>query len=164
MHIALHVANHEVETACSSCASAKPDPTNDPVWRLALWIALGVNATMFIAEMAAGVAGGSKALQADALDFLGDSANYAISLGVAGMALAWRARAALLKGATLAALGVYVLAITVWAIWNGRMPEAEVMNIVGGRGSCRQCRGRDHALPFPQRRREYALGLDLLAQ
>lgn len=117
--------------ACSSCASAKPDPNNDPSWRRALWIALAVNGAMFIAEMAAGVAGGSKALQADALDFLGDSANYAISIGVAGMALAWRARAALLKGATLAALGLYILAITVWAIWNGRTPEAEVMGIVG---------------------------------
>lgn len=117
--------------ACNSCASAKPDPNNDPSWRRALWIALGINAAMFVAEMVAGVAGGSKALQADALDFLGDSANYAISLGVAGMALAWRARAALMKGATLAALGLYVLAITVWAIWNGKTPQAEVMGIVG---------------------------------
>lgn len=117
--------------ACNSCASAKPDPNNDPSWRCALWIALGINAAMFVAEMVAGVAGGSKALQADALDFLGDSANYAISLGVAGMALAWRARAALLKGATLAALGLYVLAITVGAIWNGKTPQAEVMGIVG---------------------------------
>lgn len=117
--------------ACNSCASAKPDPNNAPSWRRALWIALGINAAMFVAEMVAGVAGGSKALQADALDFLGDSANYAISLGVAGMALAWRARAALLKGATLAAFGLYVLAITVWAIWNGKTPQAEVMGIVG---------------------------------
>lgn len=117
--------------ACNSCASAKPDPNNDPSWRRDLWIALGINAGMFVAEMVAGVAGGSKALQADALDFLGDSANYAISLGVAGMAIAWRARAALLKGATLAALGLYVLAITVGAIWNGKTPQAEVMGIVG---------------------------------
>jgi len=117
--------------ACNSCAAAKLDPNNDPFWQRALWIALGINAAMFVAEMLAGVAGGSKALQADALDFLGDSANYAISLGVAGIALAWRARAALLKGATLAALGLYVLAITVWAIWNGKTPQAEVMGIVG---------------------------------
>ena len=117
--------------ACSSCASAKPDPNNSPGWRRALWIALGVNGAMFVAEMIAGVAGGSKALQADALDFLGDAANYAISLGVAGMALAWRARAALLKGATLAALGIYVLAATLWAVWHGRMPEAELMGVVG---------------------------------
>lgn len=117
--------------ACSSCASGKPGPNNSPSWRRALWIALAVNATMFVAEMAAGVAGGSKALQADALDFLGDAANYAISLGVAGMALAWRARAALLKGGTLALLGMYVFATTAWAVWHGGMPEAEVMGIVG---------------------------------
>ena len=117
--------------ACNSCASAKPDPNNDPSWRRALWIALGINAAMFVAEMVAGVAGGSKALQADALDFLGDSANYALRLGVAGMALAWRARAALLKGVTLAALGRYVLAITVGAIWNGKTPQAEFMGSGG---------------------------------
>ncbi|TKD51471.1 cation transporter [Sphingomonas baiyangensis] len=117
--------------ACNSCASAKPDANNNPTWRRALWIALAVNAAMFVAEMAAGVAGGSKALQADALDFLGDAANYAISLGVAGMALAWRARAALLKGATLAILGIYVLAASLWAVWQGRTPDAELMGVVG---------------------------------
>lgn len=117
--------------ACSNCASAKSGTNNSPAWRRALWIALAVNAAMFVAEMAAGVAGGSKALQADALDFLGDAANYAISLGVAGMALAWRARAALLKGATLVLLGLYVLAASLWAVWHGRTPEAEVMGIVG---------------------------------
>lgn len=86
---------------------------------------------MFAAEIVAGVAGGSKALQADALDFLGDAANYAISLGVAGMALAWRARAALLKGATLALLGLYVLGAALWAVWHGGVPHAEMMGIVG---------------------------------
>lgn len=117
--------------ACSSCASDKPDANNDPRWRVALWIALAVNAAMFVAEMAAGVVSGSKALQADALDFLGDAANYAISLGVAGMALAWRARAALLKGGTLGAFGIYVLATTLWAVWHVSTPQAEVMGIVG---------------------------------
>lgn len=115
--------------ACGNCQSDQPAPP-DPRWRRALWIALAVNGTMFVAEMAAGVAGGSKALQADALDFLGDAANYAISLGVAGMALAWRARAALLKGGTLALLGMYVFATTAWAVWHGGTPEAEVMGIV----------------------------------
>jgi Co/Zn/Cd efflux system component len=118
--------------ACKSCcASSTQGTTNDPRWRSALWIALGVNAAMFAAEIAAGLMGGSRALQADALDFLGDAANYAISLGVAGMALAWRAKAALLKGATLALLGLYVLGITVWGIWHGAVPEAHVMGIVG---------------------------------
>src|SRR3546814_3445438 len=86
---------------------------------------------MFVAEMGAGVAAGSKALQADALDFFGDATNYAISLGVAGMALAWRARAALFKGATLTLFGLYVIAATVWAAYHGSLPAAEVMGIVG---------------------------------
>ena len=86
---------------------------------------------MFAVELTAGIAGGSKALQADALDFFGDAANYAISLGVAGMALAWRARAALLKGATLAALGLYVLFATAWAAMHGDVPRAEIMGAIG---------------------------------
>ena len=61
-------------------------------WRRVLWIALIINAGMFMVEIVAGVAAQSASLRADALDFLGDSANYAISLGVAGMALRWRAR------------------------------------------------------------------------
>lgn len=118
--------------ACSSCPSDTPQGGNlDPRWRRALWIALVVNAGMFAVEIVAGIAGGSKALQADALDFFGDAANYAISLGVAGMALAWRARAALLKGVTLMVLGLYVLIATLWAVMSGGMPEAEIMGAVG---------------------------------
>ena len=116
---------------CTSCACDDKKAAVDPHWRRALWIALAVNAAMFLVEMVAGIAGGSKSLQADALDFLGDSANYAISLGVAGMALAWRARAALLKGATLVLLGLYVLVATLWAVWHGTLPEAEMMGAVG---------------------------------
>ena len=64
------------------------EANNDPLWRRILWIALILNAVMFGVEIVAGLAADSRALQADALDFLGDAANYAISLGVAGMALA----------------------------------------------------------------------------
>ncbi len=83
------------------CSSSKGSELNSPRWRRALWVALAINAGMFLAEIVAGVVAGSASLQADAIDFLGDSANYAISLGVAGMALTWRARAALLKGWSL---------------------------------------------------------------
>src|SRR3954468_4739589 len=112
------------------CQSA-PRLLDSPAWRRALWIALAVNAGMFLAEIVAGVAAGSASLQADALDFLSDAANYAISLGVAGMVLTWRARAALLKGATLGLLGLWVLGSTVWHAWAGTLPQAEVMGVVG---------------------------------
>jgi Co/Zn/Cd efflux system component len=117
--------------ACNSCPSDSRPVGNSPAWRRALWIALAVNAGMFVVELAAGIAGGSKALQADALDFFGDAANYAISLGVAGMALAWRARAAMLKGVTLMGLGLYVLVATVWDALHGSTPQAEVMGAIG---------------------------------
>jgi Co/Zn/Cd efflux system component len=96
-----------------------------------LWIALAVNGVMFLAEIGSGIAAGSASLQADALDFLGDTANYAISLGVAGMVLVWRARAALLKGITLLALALWVIGITTFQAWSGTLPKAEVMGIVG---------------------------------
>jgi Co/Zn/Cd efflux system component len=112
-----------------NCAGAQP--LNSSGWRRTLWIALIVNAGFFFVEIAAGAAADSTSLQADALDFLGDAANYAISLGVAGMALAWRARAALAKGATLLILALWVLGSTVWHAWAGTLPTAEVMGAVG---------------------------------
>ncbi len=112
------------------CSSSHPE-TNSPRWRRALWIALAINAAMFVAEFGAGVAAGSASLQADAIDFLGDTANYAISLGVTGMALAWRARAAQLKGWSLGLLGVAVLASTAWHLYAGTLPKAETMGVIG---------------------------------
>jgi len=100
-------------------------------WRLALWLALAINAGMFAVEGAAGLMSGSASLQADSLDFLGDAANYAISLGVVGLALTWRARAALLKGATMLLFGGWVAGMTLWGVWKGATPEAPVMGAVG---------------------------------
>ena len=116
---------------CCKAACGTTATLNDPRWRRALWIALGVNAGMFAVEMAAGAAADSRALQADALDFLGDAANYAISLLVAGMALAWRARAALAKGLTLIGLSGSVLITAVLAALGGTAPQPELMGIIG---------------------------------
>jgi Co/Zn/Cd efflux system component len=86
---------------------------------------------MFTVEVAAGVTSGSASLQADALDFLGDAANYGISLFVVGMALRYRATAALLKGATMAAFGMWVVGVTIWHAWLGTLPQAFTMGAVG---------------------------------
>ena len=115
------------------CCAGKSGTTalNDPKWRRVLWIALVINAGMFGVEIVAGVAADSRALQADALDFLGDAANYAISLGVAGMALAWRARAALFKAATMLLFGLGVLGATLWGFFTGTSPHPETMGVIG---------------------------------
>jgi len=103
----------------------------DDAYRRVLWTVLATNAAMFAVEVIAGVAAGSAALQADALDFLGDAANYAISLLVVGMALRYRALAALAKGATMAAFGLWVIATVVWHALHGTLPSAFTMGTVG---------------------------------
>lgn len=119
--------------ADSCCASSCSDDTarNDPAWRRALWIALVVNAVMFFVEIIAGAASGSRSLQADALDFLGDAANYAISLGVAGMALVWRARTALVKGLNILAFALGVMVSAVWGLVAGTQPDPWAMTGIG---------------------------------
>ncbi len=111
------------------------DPGGDPVrqsaYRRVLWAVLTINAAMFVVEVGAGLAAGSAALQADALDFLGDAANYAISLFVVGMALRYRATAALAKGATMSLFGLWVFAVTFWHAWQGTLPYAVTMGAVG---------------------------------
>jgi Co/Zn/Cd efflux system component len=100
-------------------------------YRRVLWIILAINAAMFAVEVTAGLAAGSASLQADALDFLGDAGNYAISLFVVGMALQYRAAAALVKGATMGIFGVWVIGVTVWHALAGTLPEAFTMGAVG---------------------------------
>lgn len=118
-------------SCCNNDHCASNQSLDSPAWRRAVWIALAVNAGFFVIEIAAGVAAGSASLQADALDFFGDAANYGIGLSVAGMALAWRARAALVKGATLMLFAAWVLGSVAWHAWLGTLPKAEMMGVVG---------------------------------
>jgi cation diffusion facilitator family transporter len=114
------------------CASACESETAkaDPRWRRVLWVALIVNAGMFLIEMLAGAAADSRALQADALDFLGDTANYAVSLSVFGTALAWRARAALLKSLFMLGFAGWVFGSAIFAFVNGTAPDPATMGVV----------------------------------
>jgi Co/Zn/Cd efflux system component len=96
-----------------------------------LWAALIINAVMFVVELAGGLHADSVSLLADAVDFFGDAANYGISLLVLGMALSWRAKAALFKGLCMGAFGIFVL---VWAAWStvaGTVPEPVTMGVIG---------------------------------
>ena len=85
---------------------------------------------MFAVEMVGGVLADSQALQADALDFLGDTLTYGMSLAVIGLSLRVRATAALIKGATLALMGLWVLGATMWHVFVLGTPRAEVMGLI----------------------------------
>src|SRR3954469_8499677 len=106
-------------------------PNTDTRYRRILWAALGVNAAMFLIEIVASFIAGSVSLRADALDFLGDAANYAVALAVVGLALQWRAAAALLKGAVMGLFGLSVAGSTIHHAIAATLPTAEVMGVIG---------------------------------
>jgi Co/Zn/Cd efflux system component len=114
---------------CADDACAAPPA--DSRYRRVLWVVLGLNAAMFLIEIGAGLAAGSAALQADALDFFADAANYAISLFVLGMGLRWRAWAALIKGGSMGMFGLWVVGTVIWHALHGTVPGWAVMGSVG---------------------------------
>ncbi len=99
-------------------------------YRRILWVALLVNAIMFLVEVAAGISASSLSLLADAVDFAGDALNYGVSLAVLAAAVAWRARAALLKAISMMGFGLFVLGSAVWSVWHGGEPVAATMGAV----------------------------------
>jgi Co/Zn/Cd efflux system component len=100
-------------------------------YRRRLILVTAINIGMFAVEMAAGHLSGSKALQADALDFAADGATYALSFWAIGRPLAVRAGAAFLKGLSLLAIGLWVAATTLYQFFVLGVPQAEVMSAIG---------------------------------
>lgn len=116
--------------ACSCNHEPAPIKPNSK-FRMALWIALWINLSMFLVELVGGAYAHSSALWADSLDFFGDAVNYGISLAVLGASLYWRATVALIKGLTMAAFGLVVMAKVIYAYLLGISPEAITMSIIG---------------------------------
>jgi Co/Zn/Cd efflux system component len=100
-------------------------------YKCRLWFVIAINATMFLVEMGAGALAGSQALQADALDFLGDATTYGISLAVIGTSIQIRARAAILKALSLTAMALWVLGSTAYHVLILGIPRAEIMGAIG---------------------------------
>lgn len=117
-------------TCHTTCTPDAPVAAPNPRWRRALWIALVVNAVMFVVELVAGLQASSVSLLADAIDFAGDAANYGLSLAVLGMAAVWRSRAAWVKGVTMFGYGLFVLGKSAWVWSQGTVPDAYTMGAV----------------------------------
>jgi Co/Zn/Cd efflux system component len=118
-------------SCCTHGCSSAAAPAADPRWRKALWVALALNAAMFVVELGASWAAHSVSLLADSIDFFGDAGNYAISLAVLGMTPSARSRAALFKAACMGAFGVFVLGKALWNAQSGVLPEPMAMGAVG---------------------------------
>ena len=121
----------------ADCCCTPPPLNLDPhrgratAYRRVLWAVLAINAAMFLAEIGAGLVAGSASLLADALDFFGDAANYAISLTVIGMALRYRATAAFAKGVTMGLFGLWIIGTVIWHALHETLPSALTMGAVG---------------------------------
>ena len=126
-----------------ACCETKTDELNAlrGKHRTVLVVVLLVNAALFVVEAAAGLLAHSTALLADSLDMLGDSLVYGFSLYVLWRSAAWKAKAALLKGAIMAVFGTGVLLQIIHKTITGIVPSAETMGIIGvlvllGNGIC----------------------------
>ena len=102
-----------------------------PLYKRVLWTVLLLNLGYGVIEVVGGLLAGSQGLKADALDFLGDGTITLLGLLAIGWGQAWRARAALLQGIFLAAMGVGVLVATLYRAFVLQIPEAELMGVFG---------------------------------
>ena len=115
----------------AGCACPIDDkPPTEPRFRRVLWIALVANAVMFAIEIVTASISGSMSLYADSLDFFSDSANYAITLVVLGLSLRARSMAALIKAATMAVFGLWVVASAISRAFFDAVPDAPLMGAV----------------------------------
>ncbi|SNY93055.1 Co/Zn/Cd efflux system component [Cohaesibacter sp. ES.047] len=138
---ATHTHNHahgQVETKEQGCSDHACGCSGNPVfdgvdprYKMVLWTVIALNGGMFLIELLGGKLAGSQALQADALDFLGDAVTYGMSLAVIGMSLRVRSTAAMVKGVSLLLMGIWIFASTLYQIYFLDVPRAEIMGVIG---------------------------------
>lgn len=102
-----------------------------PSYKRVLWVALLLNIGYGVVEIGGGFLAGSQSLKADALDFIGDGTITFLGVLAITWGALWRARAALIQGVFLAAMGVLVLLATVYRVFVLHVPDAELMGVFG---------------------------------
>ena len=95
-----------------------------------LWIALFLNAAMFIVGLAGGIIAESSALLADSLDMLADALAYSVALVAVGRRAVFKAHAANLSGTILFVLGVSALVDVGRRAIFGASPESTTMLLI----------------------------------
>ena len=100
-----------------------PTETETKAQRRTLWIALALNASMFVAEVTAGFLANSTGLVADGLDMLADASAYAIALVAIGRGASFKANAAMSSGGLLLLLGLGVIVDVARRFISGEPPE-----------------------------------------
>jgi Co/Zn/Cd efflux system component len=119
------------ESAGCGCGAEMKFDGATPAYRRALLWVIAINLVGFVVVLGGGLAEGSASLSANALDFLADSATYAISLWVIGRSLTVRTGAALFKGLSLGAVALSVGGFATWRALAGAAPSGEAISLLG---------------------------------
>lgn len=106
---------------CSSVSA------NTEAERKTLRVALGLNATMFIIGIVAGISAQSTGILSDALDMLTDAVAYALALMAITRGMAFKANAARWSGWILVLLGAGIVAEVMRRWYSGSEPVGTVM-------------------------------------
>ena len=101
-----------------------------------LWIIIFLNALMFVVEISGGFLSKSQALKADALDFLGDSLTYGLSLFAIDSTKKVKFVVSALKGFSLLGMGLWVAVSTVIEFASPNTPKTELMGVIGFLALC----------------------------
>ncbi len=97
----------------------------------ALWIVFWIHFFMFFVVFVAGIMAESSALLADSLDFIGDAANYALTMFVMSRGVWLRASASIIKALTMLGFGIPMLFYAISRYTTQTVPNYEVMNLTG---------------------------------
>ncbi len=117
-------------SGCHDCGPSHAAP-GDPAYGRVLKIALGLNAIMFFLELAGSAHGRSVSLLSDSLDFFADAFNYGLTLWAIGQSRRHASWAALLKGVTFLAFGLFAIYRSVFGFLNGVVPHGEIITGLG---------------------------------
>lgn len=96
-----------------------------------LWIVVGANFAMFLVGVSVAVRGGSVAVNADMLDFLGDAVATGVGLLVLKSSQSVRSMVGLGQGIALGLLGIYALVVAIARAFGGVTAEPIAMSIYG---------------------------------
>lgn len=120
-----------IDDCCASKEQELAQLATRSAQRQVLIAVLGINLTMFVVELVAGLLAGSTALMADSVDMFGDASVYVLSLYALDRGIRWRAGAALAKSGIIFVFGIWILVEVVRRLLGGGAPSPEAMGLIG---------------------------------
>lgn len=119
---------------CGSACEAPPFAGQSKRYKQVLGAVIAINLGAFAVVATGGLLQGSATLAANALDFLADSATYALTFWAIGQSPATRAGAAMIKGGSLGLVALTIVGFALWRAVSGAAPEGLMISGLGAFG------------------------------